>query len=154
MCAWILWIWSLSPSKHPRPYHAPIVIVIQSEHLKHSVSPRNQSAKHPDSGCFGISGVVIGSALSKVWRSGSEAFREGHFLRLDRNQKPRMKSIWHPGYTPPDLLARISKPVERKKIRPDLFSENLFSRSNLLWSWAIMALECDRKCLPFFGVHI
>ena len=25
-----------------------------------------------------------------------------------------------------------SKPVERKKIRPDLFSKNLFSRPNLL----------------------
>ena len=22
-----------------------------------------------------------------------------HFLRLDRNRKPRMKSLWHPGYT-------------------------------------------------------
>ena len=21
----------------------------------------------------------------------------GHFLRLDRNRKPRMKSLWHPG---------------------------------------------------------
>ena len=61
-------IWSSSPSNHPRPHHAPIVIVIQSEHLKHSTSPRNQSAEHPDSGCFGISGVVIGSALSKGWR--------------------------------------------------------------------------------------
>ena len=25
--------------------------------------------------------------------------RTGHFLRLDRNRKPRMKSLWHPGYT-------------------------------------------------------
>ena len=117
ICGWILWIWSLSPSKHPCPDHAPIVIVIQSEHLKHSVSPRNQSAKHLDSGCFGISGVVIGSALSKGWRSGPEAFRAGHFLRLDRNRKPRMKSLWHPRYTPPDLLARISKvnPSNAKK---------------------------------------
>ena len=23
----------------------------------------------------------------------------GHFLRLHRNRKPRMKSLWHPGYT-------------------------------------------------------
>ena len=61
MCAWIVWIQSLSPSNHPRSDHAPIVIVIQSEHLKHSIPLRNQSAKHPDSGCFGISGVVIGS---------------------------------------------------------------------------------------------
>ena len=97
MCAWIVWIRSLSPSNHPRSDHAPIVIVIQSEHLKHSISPRNQSAKHPDSGCFGISGVVIGSALSKGWRSGPEAFRAGHFLRLDRDWKPCMKSLWHPG---------------------------------------------------------
>ena len=97
MCAWIVWIRSLSPSNHPRSDHAPIVIVIQSEHLKHSISPRNQSAKHPDSGCFGMSGVVIGSALSKGWRSGPEAFRAGHFLRLDRDWKPCMKSLWHPG---------------------------------------------------------
>ena len=67
MCTWIVWISSLSPSKHPRPNHVPIVIVIQSEYLKNSISPRNQSAKHP--GCFGISEVVIGPALSKRWRS-------------------------------------------------------------------------------------
>ena len=24
--------------------------------------------------------------------------RAGHFLRLDQNRKPRMKSLWHPGY--------------------------------------------------------
>ena len=38
-----------------------------------------------------------------------------------------------------------------QKIRPDLFSKNLFSRPNLLWSRAIMALECDRRWLLFFG---
>ena len=45
------------------------------------------------------------------------AFRPDHFLRLDRNRKPRMKSLWHPRYTPPDLLARISKvnPSNAKK---------------------------------------
>ena len=47
---------------------------------------------------FNISRVVIGSTLSKGWRSGPEAFRAGHFLRLDRNRKPRMKSLWNPGY--------------------------------------------------------
>ena len=62
------------------------------------ISLRNQSAKHPDSGCFDISGVVIGSALSKGWRSGPVAFLAGHFQRLDRNRKPRMKSFWHQGY--------------------------------------------------------
>ena len=60
-------------------------------------SPRNQSAKHPDSGCFGVRRVVIGSVLSKGWRSRPEAFRAGHFLRLDRNRNPRMKSLWNPG---------------------------------------------------------
>ena len=97
MCGWIVWIWSLSPSKHLHPDHAPIVIVIQSKHLKHSISPRNQSANHPESGCFGVSGVVIGSALSKGCRSGPEAFRMGHFFRLDLNWEPRMKNLWHPG---------------------------------------------------------
>ena len=55
----------MSPSNHPRPDHAPIVIVIQSEHMKHSTSPRNQSPRGPNFGCFRLSGVVIGSALSK-----------------------------------------------------------------------------------------
>ena len=48
----------------------------------------------------------------------------------------------------------VNKPVEPKKIRPDLFSKNLFSRPNLLWSRAIMALECDRRWLLFFGCFI
>ena len=26
-----------------------------------------------------------------------KTFRAGHFLRLDRNRKPRMKSLWHSG---------------------------------------------------------
>ena len=26
-----------------------------------------------------------------------KTFRAGHFLRLDQNRKPRMKSLWHPG---------------------------------------------------------
>ena len=76
---WIVCIWSLSLSNHLRPDHAPIVTVIQSEHLKHSISQRNQSAKHLNSGCFGIS-RVDGSALSKGWRSGPEAFRAGLFF--------------------------------------------------------------------------
>ena len=28
-----------------------------------------------------------------------KTFRAGHFLRVDRNRKPRMKSLWHPGYS-------------------------------------------------------
>ena len=54
---------------------------------------RNQSAKHTDTGCFSISGVVIGSALSNGWRSGPEAFRAGHFIRFNRNRKPGVKSL-------------------------------------------------------------
>ena len=126
MCAWIAWIWSSSPSNHPRPDHAPIVIVIQSERLKHSISPGNQSAKHPDSGCFGISGVVIGSALSKGWRSGPEAFRAGHFLRLDRNRKQRMKSLWHPGYSYSKLFFKNTIKVIRfgpKNFLPQTYSQ-------------------------------
>ena len=55
-------------------------------------------------------------------------------------------------YTPPDLLARFCKAnLSNAKIRPDLFSTNLFSRFNLLWSRAILALKCDRRLLLFFG---
>ena len=93
-----MWPTRLRPSGEDvlRPEHAPIVIVIQSEHLKHSISPRNQSAKHPDSGCFGVRWVVIGSALSKEWRSGPEAFPACHLLRLDRNRKPGMTKPLEP----------------------------------------------------------
>ena len=28
--------------------------------------------------------------------------RAGHFFRLNRNRKPRLKSLWHPGYHHPD----------------------------------------------------
>ena len=35
------------------------------------------------SGCFAL------SAAGRI--------HEGHFLRLERNRKPRMKSLWHPG---------------------------------------------------------
>ena len=37
-------------------------------------------------------------------------------------------------------------------MRPDLFSKNLFSRPTLLWSRAIMALECNRSNCYFWGV--
>ena len=73
------------------PDHSPIVIVIQSGRLKHSTSPKNQSAKHPDSGCLGISGVVIGSALSKGSRSGPEAFARVNLKT--RNRKPLLPRV-------------------------------------------------------------
>ena len=48
--------------------------------------------------------------------------------------------------THPDLLARFCKVnLSNAKIRPDLFSKNLFSTPNLLWSRAIIALTCDRR---------
>ena len=52
-------------------------------------------------------------------------------------------------FTPahPDLLARLCKLVERKKIRPDFFFSGLI---NIRWSRAIMALKCDRRWLPAF----
>lgn len=48
---------------------------ISKEQAKH-----NLQAQHPDSGCFGMSGVVICLALSKGWHSDPEAFQVGHFL--------------------------------------------------------------------------
>ena len=38
-----------------------------------------------------------------------------------------------------------------QKIRPDLFSKNSFSRPDLLWSRAIMALKCGRRWFLYFG---
>ena len=35
----------------------------------------------------------------KAEATSGEAFCAGHLKRLDRNRKPRMKSLWHPGYT-------------------------------------------------------
>ena len=102
MCAWIVWIRSLSPSNHPRSDHAPIVIVIQSEHLKHSISLRNQSAKHPDSGCFGISGVVIGSTGAiKGMALWSRSFSRGSLFKTwpkpeTAHEKPLAPSVSTP----------------------------------------------------------
>ena len=57
---------------------------------------RTNLQNHPDSGCLPISGVVIGSALSKGSRSGPEAFRAGHFE--DSKPETALKSLSHPGY--------------------------------------------------------
>ena len=55
-------------------------------------------------------------------------------------------------YTHPELLARFCwVNLSNAKIRPDLISKNSFSRPNLLWPRAIMALKCDRRWLLFFG---
>ena len=48
------------------------------------VRPKAEDAS--GEGCFGISGVVIGSVLSKGWRSGPEAFRAGHFMTETGNR--------------------------------------------------------------------
>ena len=61
------------------------------------VRPKAEDAS--GEGCFGISGVVIGSALSKGWRCGPEAFRAGHFLRPkpetvhEKSLAPRVRKL-------------------------------------------------------------
>ena len=45
----------------------------------------------------------------------------------------------------------VKETCRTQKVQPDLFSENSFSRPNLLWSRAIMALKCDRRWSLFFG---
>ena len=56
-------------------------------------------------------------------------------------------------YTLPELLARFCwvNLSNAKNSAWFVFSMNSFSRSNLLWSRAIMALKCDRRWLLFFG---
>ena len=60
-------------------------------------------------------------------------------------------------YTPSDLLARICKVnlSNAKKMRPELFSKNLFSRPNLLCDqeplWLLNVIE---DVCYFLGVHI
>ena len=97
ICAWIVWIRSLSPSNHPRSDHAPIVIVIQSEHLKLSISPRNQSAKFwmfwYKRGCNWL-GAIKGMAL---W---SRGFSRGSLFKTwpkpetahEKSLAPRVRS--------------------------------------------------------------
>ena len=48
-----------------------------------------------------VSRVRLGTSFCrpKAEDTSSEAFREGHFLKTDWNRKPRMKSLWHPGYS-------------------------------------------------------
>ena len=45
----------------------------------------------------------------------------------------------------------VKQTCRTQKIRPDLLSNNLFSRPNLLWSRAIMAIKCDRRWFVIFG---
>ena len=78
-------------------------------------SPKNQSAKHPDPACLGISGFVIGSALSKGSRSGPEAFRAGHFE--DSKRETALKSLWHPGYDVKQSKKQIKCFVRKKTIQ-------------------------------------
>ena len=97
ICAWIVWIRCLSPSNHPRSDHAPIVIVIQSEHLKLSISPRNQSAKFwmfwYKRGCNWL-GAIKGMAL---W---SRGFSRGSLFKTwpkpetahEKSLAPRVRS--------------------------------------------------------------
>ena len=33
--------------------------------------------------------------------------REGHFLRLNQSRKPRMKSLWHPGYNVANFVIKF-----------------------------------------------
>ena len=60
-------------------------------------------------------------------------------------------------YSPPDLLARFCKVnLSNAKNSAWFVVQEFVTRPNLLWSRAIMALECDRRWLLFFffGVHI
>ena len=59
-----------------------------------------------------------------------------------------IKSINGLVYTPPDLSARFCKVNLSKAKNSACF---VFQALNLLWSRAIMALECDRRWLLFFG---
>ena len=49
-----------------------------------------------------------------------KSFRTGHFLRLDRNRKPRMKSLWHPRHSfsrnkeEKKCLYKVMSPMGRK----------------------------------------
>ena len=73
----------LSMKEAAKIMHICSVIIYPLEKAIHCIGTSVICNKqHPDSGCFGISGVVISSALSKGWRSGVEAFCAGHFLRL------------------------------------------------------------------------
>ena len=73
----------LSMKEAAKIMHICSVIIYPLEKTIHCIGTSSICKKqHPDSGCFGISGVVLSSALSKGWRSGVEAFCAGHFLRL------------------------------------------------------------------------
>ena len=64
-----------------------------------------------------------------------------------------IKTINRSVYTPPDLLSRFCK-VNLLKAKDSawfVFQEFVFEVLNILWSRAIMALECDRRLLLFFA---
>ena len=71
MCAWIVWIWFLSPSNHPCPDHLPIVIVIQLEHwnIQHLQGTNQQNIQIL--GCNWLSAIKGMALWSRGFSRGS-----------------------------------------------------------------------------------
>ena len=78
--------------------------------------------------CCNWLGAIKGMAL---W---SRGFRAGHFLGLDRNRKPRMKSLWHPGYLlNPTAQATVDNPLaESVLFHPSCAWSSIYSSFVLL----------------------
>ena len=89
---------------------------------------------------FGLPWVP--KAFSRVWRGAWSAAGQHNFgrrpktPRLDRNQKPRMKSLWHPGYS--RAFVRIILPIMRSLI----LSNEAFQRN------------MDRRCSPVVSLEV
>ena len=85
------WLWVNCQHKVHDKYYIRWLSAIRSQHAIEVNHLFTQGTR-------GIFSRASGSFVSSTTgRRHERRSRAGHFLRLDRNRKPRMKSLWHPG---------------------------------------------------------
>ena len=87
-------------------------------------------------GCLACVASVSVSFGAKKTRG---TFRAGHFLRLDRNRKSRLKSLWHPNY---------QSHVDNR-YKQSLLRTMLYRAYRLSFCWLHFSDECNRLRTAF-----
>ena len=79
------------------------------------------------------------SPKTRAAKPREKTFRAGHFLRLDRNRKPRLKSLWHPHY---------QSHVDNR-YKQSLLRTMLYRAYRLSFCWLHFSDECNRLKTAF-----
>ena len=125
---------------------------------------------------FVIFQTILGTSVFFSCTSGSfvsSAAGLRHFLRLGRNQKPRMKSLWHPGYfqtavikksasiwgekaTPVTLFCNISSELlpSDKLASPIPGEQFVFYPANVLLPRSLSTVTCTKAFYFVFYIYL